>query len=49
MAKRVPDYHPIGRIGRFEEVAATVMYLFSEGTGFTTGHGLTIDGGMTAI
>lgn len=49
LAKRVPELHPMGRLGQIEEVAATVMYLCSEGAGFTTGHGLTIDGGMSAV
>jgi len=39
----------MGRVGRVEEVAATVMYLCIEGAGFTTGHALAVDGGMTAI
>ena len=48
-AQRIPELHPMGRVGRVEEVAATVMYLCSEGAGFTTGHALTVDGGMQAI
>jgi len=48
-AQRIPALHPMGRVGRVEEVAQTVMYLCSEGAGFTTGHALAIDGGMTAI
>ncbi len=49
IAQRMPELHPMGRVGRVEEVAETVMYLCSEGAGFTTGHALAIDGGMTAI
>lgn len=41
--------HPVGRIGRVEEVAAAVMYLCSDEAAFTTGHALAIDGGSTAI
>lgn len=48
-AQRIPALHPIGRVGCVEEVAAAVMYLCSDGAGFTTGHALTVDGGMTAI
>ncbi|QEY59005.1 SDR family oxidoreductase [Pseudomonas sp. C27(2019)] len=49
IAQRMPELHPMGRVGRVEEVAETVMYLCSEGAGFTTGHALAVDGGMTAI
>lgn len=48
-AQRIPQLHPMGRVGHVEEVAAAVMYLCSAGAGFTTGHALTVDGGMTAI
>jgi len=41
--------HPVGRLGKVEEVAAAVMYLCSDGAAFTTGHALTVDGGATAI
>ncbi|MCF6753326.1 SDR family oxidoreductase [Pseudomonas stutzeri] len=41
--------HPVGRIGRVEEVAAAVLYLCSDGAAFTTGHALAVDGGTTAI
>jgi len=41
--------HPVGRVGKVEEVAAAVMYLCSDGAAFTTGHALTVDGGATAI
>ena len=41
--------HPVGRIGKVEEIASAVMYLCSDGAAFTTGHCLTVDGGATAI
>lgn len=41
--------HPVGRIGKVDEVASAVLYLCSDGAGFTTGHSLAVDGGATAI
>ena len=40
--------HPIGRIGRVEEVAETVLWLCSGRASFVTGHSLFVDGGFTA-
>ena len=37
--------HPMGRIGRAEEVATAVVWLCSEGASFVTGHALPVDGG----
>lgn len=40
--------HPVGRIGRPEEVAEAAIYLASDAAGFTTGIDLRVDGGLTA-
>ena len=40
--------HPIGRIGRVEEVADAVLWLCSGRASFVTGHSLVVDGGFTA-
>ena len=40
--------HPIGRIGRVEEVAEAVLWLGSGKASFVTGHSLMVDGGFTA-
>ncbi|MFZ5960349.1 SDR family oxidoreductase [Pseudomonas sp. QL9] len=41
--------HPVGRVGKVEEIASAVLYLCSDNAGFTTGIALPVDGGSTAI
>lgn len=41
--------HPVGRIGKVEEIAMAVLYLCCDGAAFTTGQALAVDGGVTAM
>lgn len=46
--KQMNADHPIGRIGRPEEVAKAVLFLASDESSFVTGAALSVDGGLTA-
>lgn len=44
--KGLAAMHPVGRMGRAEEIAEAVLYLASDGAKFTTGISLPVDGGF---
>src|SRR4051812_25577415 len=46
---QVVSEEPIGRMGRPEEIANTVLWLCSDGAGFVVGHALVADGGQTIV
>jgi meso-butanediol dehydrogenase / (S,S)-butanediol dehydrogenase / diacetyl reductase len=46
--EQIVALHPIGRVGRPEEVAAAAAFLASEDASFITGASLAVDGGLLA-
>ena len=46
MTEAITASVPLGRIGRVEEIAATVAFLASEGAGYITGANIPVDGGL---
>jgi NAD(P)-dependent dehydrogenase (short-subunit alcohol dehydrogenase family) len=46
ITERTLAMHPMGRFGRPEEVASTVLWLCSESASFVTGHTHAVDGGF---
>jgi NAD(P)-dependent dehydrogenase (short-subunit alcohol dehydrogenase family) len=48
MYDQLASMHPIGRLGRSEEIASAVLWLCSPGAAFTIGHPLVVDGGYVS-
>lgn len=46
--KQIVSRHPIGRLGKPEEIAEAVVWLCSDAASFVTGHTMTVDGGYVA-
>ena len=47
--ERLESDHPVGRLGRPEDVAGAVAFLVSDDAGYVTGTNLLVDGGRTAV
>lgn len=48
MEEQIVSRHPVGRMGRPEEIAEAVTWLCSDAASFVTGHTMTVDGGYVA-
>ncbi len=48
MEAQIIERHPVGRMGRPEEIAEAVVWLCSDAASFVTGHTMTVDGGYVA-
>lgn len=46
--KALAALHPVGRLGRSEEVASVIAFLASDDASFMTGAEVVVDGGYTA-
>ncbi len=46
--EQIVSRHPVGRLGRPEEIAEAVVWLCSDASSFVTGHTMTVDGGYVA-
>jgi NAD(P)-dependent dehydrogenase (short-subunit alcohol dehydrogenase family) len=48
LGAQMDTMHPIGRMGKPEEVAAAVVWLCSDAASFVTGHAMAVDGALVA-
>ena len=48
MEAQIVARHPVGRMGKPEEIAEAVVWLCSDAASFVTGHTMTVDGGYVA-
>ena len=47
LSKQDRAQHPVGRVGRPEDIGALAVYLLSDAAGFVTGQEFVVDGGMS--
>jgi len=46
--RQFDEMHPIGRVGKIDEVASVFVFLASDEAGFVTGSNYTVDGGLSS-
>jgi len=45
--KHIEAQHPVGKVGKVEDIAEMVWFLLSDKAAFITGQNIVVDGGMT--